>query len=313
MPLNPFPALAHDDAVLVLDGGLATELERRGHDLSDLLWSARLLIEAPDEIVATHLAYFRAGARVATTASYQATFERFAERGIGRVEAQDVLRRSIALAAEARALYRAEVLAVGHEPGPLWVAASVGPYGAMLADGSEYHGDYGLTVGQLRDFHRPRLAILAEGEADVLALETIPSLDEAQALVELLEEAPGPPAWLSFTCGNGSRTRRGEPIEAAFALADASPRVVAVGVNCTAPRHVEELVVRARATAGKPIVVYPNGGAGWDAADRRWLEQPGLAVNAESAASWVAAGARLVGGCCRVGPDQIGEIAAALA
>ena len=313
MPLNAFPALAHEDAVLVLDGGLATELEQRGNDLSDLLWSARLLIEAPGEIVATHLAYFRAGARVATTASYQATFERFAERGIGRAEAEDVLRQSIALAAEARATYRAEIIAAGREPAPLWIAASVGPYGAMLADGSEYHGDYGLTVGELRDFHRPRLAILAEGEADVLALETIPSLDEAQALVELLEETPGPPAWLSFTCGNGSRTRRGEPIEAAFALADASPRVVAVGVNCTAPRHVEELVARARATTAKPIVAYPNGGAGWDAANRRWLEQPGLAVDAESAATWVAAGARLIGGCCRVGPDEIAGIAAAFA
>jgi homocysteine S-methyltransferase len=306
-------AFLRGDAVIVLDGGLATELERRGNDLSDRLWSARLLVEAPDEIVAVHLAYFRAGARVATTASYQATFEGFAERGIGRAEAAGLLRRSIELAAEARERYRAETAVVGADREPLLVAASIGPYGAMLADGSEYRGDHGLPVARLRDFHRPRMAVLAGGGADLLACETIPSLDEGRALVELLEEIPGPPAWLSFTCADGAHTRRGEPVEAAFALAGASPRVVAVGVNCTAPEFVEELVSRARAVTAKPIVVYPNSGEGWDPVARAWVGRPGPTVDARTARAWVAAGARLVGGCCRVGPDRIAELARAFA
>jgi homocysteine S-methyltransferase len=300
-----------DGAVVVLDGGLATELERRGNDLSDRLWSARLLAEAPEEIVQAHLAYFRAGARIATTASYQATFEGFAERGIGRDEASELLRRSVALAAEARERYRAEATAEGLHPGPLFVAASVGPYGAMLADGSEYRGDYGLTVAQLRDFHRPRLAVLADAGPDLLACETIPSLPEGRALVDLLAEAPGPPAWLSFTFDDGARTRHGEPAEAAFAVAEGSDRVFAVGLNCTAPEFAEELVARARTVTAKPIVVYPNSGETWDPDARRWIGRPGPTVDAPTARTWVAAGASLVGGCCRVGPDRIAELAAA--
>lgn len=302
------------DRVTVLDGGLATELERRGNDLSDSLWSARLLIEAPDEIVAAHLAYFRAGAEVATTASYQASFEGFATRGIDRAGAIELMRRSVELAAEARRRSRPETPAAGGGSGrPLLVAVSVGPYGAVLGDGSEYHGDYGLTVAELAAWHVPRLAVLSEAGADLLAIETIPSVDEARALVELLATSAGPPAWLSFTCVDGARTRHGEPVEAGFALAELTDRVVAVGINCTAPEHAEELVRRARAVTGKAIIVYPNSGETWDPRARRWTGQRGPNVDASSARSWIDAGARLVGGCCRVGPDRIAELATALA
>ena len=207
--------------VTVLDGGLATELERRGNTLSDELWSARLLIEAPEEIVAAHLAFYRAGARVATSASYQASFDGFARRGFGRDEAVRLLRRSVELAAEARRR-RVDEDDSSDSAGGLLVAASVGPYGATLADGSEYRGDYGLSVAELRRWHEPRLAVLADAGADLLAIETIPSLDEGRALVELLAETDGPPAWLSFSCADGATTRHGEPVEAAFDLAGAA-------------------------------------------------------------------------------------------
>ena len=304
----PFPA----DKVTILDGGLATELERRGNDLSDPLWSARLLIEAPDEIVATHLAYYRAGATVATAASYQASFEGFAARGIDRAGAIELMRRSVELAAEARRQHRAETSMGAAETGPsLLVAASVGPYGALLADGSEYRGDYGLSVRELAAWHAPRLAALVEAGPDLLAIETIPSVDEGRALVELLATSPGPPAWLSFTCADGARTRHGEPVETAFTLAEATERVVAIGINCTAPEHAEELVRRARAVTAKAIVVYPNSGEAWDSRARRWTGHARSNVDAASARRWVEAGARLVGGCCRVGPDRIAELAAA--
>jgi homocysteine S-methyltransferase len=298
--------------VIVLDGGLATELERRGNDLSDRLWSARLLIEAPEEIVEAHLAYYRAGARVATTASYQASFEGFAARGIDHTVAAALMARSVELAAEARGRYLAECAAAGRDPGPLFVAASVGPYGAARADGSEYTGSYDVGPAGLRDWHRERLAVLAAAGPDLLAIETIPSVDEGQALVELLDEQNGPPAWLSYTCADGARTRHGEAVESAFALADATPRVVAVGVNCTAPEHVRELVQRARSVTAKPIIAYPNSGEGWDRVARRWVGGSGPTVDAAAARGWVAVGATLVGGCCRVGPDRIAELAAAL-
>jgi homocysteine S-methyltransferase len=296
------------DDVIVLDGGLATELERRGHDLSDDLWSARLLIDRPDEIVATHLSYFRAGAQVATTASYQASFEGFASRGCSHDEAADLMRRSVLLAREA-AQGAAEEAGDGVRR---WVAASVGPYGAVLADGSEYHGDYGVTDASLRDFHRPRMEVLAQAGADLLAIETVPSELEVTVLLQLLDEMPeSTQAWLSLTCADGATTRRGEDLDRVFGLARGHDRVVAVGVNCTAPEHVEEIVTRAVAASGRPAIAYPNSGESWDGTARRWGGD-GAGVDPAAAERWMAAGARWIGGCCRVGATDIARLAAAL-
>jgi S-methylmethionine-dependent homocysteine/selenocysteine methylase len=294
--------------VVVIDGGLATELEHAGHHLGDDLWSARLLADEPEAIVAAHLAYYRAGARVAITASYQATFEGFAARGLDHDEAAALLRRSVTLAAEARARYRAELAPA--DPGPLLVAASVGPYGAWLADGAEYRGRYGLDRRALRDFHRGRLEVLWSAGPDLLACETIPDVVEVRALADVLDEVAAP-AWLALSCADGGHLRDGTPVEEAAAIADATRGFVAVGVNCTAPEHVEELITRIAAVTAKPVVVYPNSGEGWETATGRWLPATGPDVDVATAGRWVAAGARLVGGCCRVGPGQISELAAA--
>ncbi|QZA20162.1 homocysteine S-methyltransferase [Mycobacterium malmoense] len=287
--------MALSSEFVLLDGGLATELEARGHDLSDALWSARLLADAPQEIVAVHAAYFRAGAAIATTASYQASFEGFAADGIDRRETAGLLRRSVELAKAARD----EVGAPG-----LWVAASVGPYGAALADGSEYRGRYGLSVAALMRWHRPRLEILAAAGADVLALETVPDIDEAEALVNLVHSL-GVPAWLSYTV-DGTRTRAGQPLTDAFAVAAGVPEIVAVGVNCCAPEDV--LPAIRLANVGKPVIVYPNSGESWDG--HAWVGP--RRFSAQLATQWVAAGARIVGGCCRVGPADIAEMASVL-
>lgn len=292
--------------VTVLDGGLATELERRGHDLSDDLWSARLLRDDPQALVETHLAFFRAGAQVATTASYQASFEGFAAQGLSRAESAALMRASVTLARRAADLADAEL----GDGVRRKVAASVGPYGAVLADGSEYSGDYGLTDRALRDFHGPRLEVLASAGADLLAVETIPSAQEAAVLMGLLYELELP-AWLSVTCEDASHTRRGDDVRNLFAMARGHDRLVAVGVNCTAPEHVETLVATAAGASGKPVVAYPNSGESWDGARRRWAGD-GVGVDPVAARRWVAAGAHWVGGCCRVSSDDIARLAADL-
>lgn len=309
-PPGPLAPLLADGRIAVIDGGLATELEAAGHDLADRLWSARLLADEPEAIVEAHLAYFRAGARIAITASYQATFEGFAARGLGHAATAALMRRSVELAGEARALFRAE--AAPADAGPLLVAASVGPYGAYLADGSEYRGEYRLGRPALRDFHRERLRVLWEAGPDLLACETIPVLREAEALADLLTETAAV-GWLSVTCADGGHLRDGTPLEEAAALVEATPGFIAVGVNCTAPEHVAELVARLRSASRKPIVVYPNSGEGWDAVARRWLPAGGPTVDAATARTWVEAGANLVGGCCRVGPAHIAALARDLA
>lgn len=288
--------------VLITDGGLATELEARGHDLSDHLWSARLLVDAPDEIKAAHLAFFRAGAMIATTASYQASFDGFEARGIGRDDAVRLLRRSVELAQAARD----ELAGDGRDR---WVAASVGPYGAALADGSEYRGRYGVSVADLAAWHRPRLEVLADAGPDLLALETIPDLDEAEALMTVISGI-GIPAWLTYSI-DGDRTRAGQPLAEAFALVRDVPEVVAVGVNCCAPSDVSAAIATARDVTGKPVIVYPNSGEGWDAQQRTWVGTS--QHSAQQAQQWVADGARIVGGCCRVRPADIDNIARAVA
>ncbi|MFF6906145.1 homocysteine S-methyltransferase [Streptomyces sp. NPDC012389] len=288
---------------VLLDGGLSNQLEAQGCDLSDALWSARLLADAPEQIEAAHLAYLRAGAQVLITASYQATFEGFARHGIGPGRTGALLARSVELARRAAGAARRA------DPGrEVWVAASVGPYGAMLADGSEYRGRYGLTVPELERFHRPRVAALAEAGPDVLALETVPDVDEAEAVVRVAEET-GLPLWLSYSVAGG-RTRAGQPLEEAFAVAAGREAVVAVGVNCCDPDEAEEAVRVAVEVTGKPAVVYPNSGEGWDAEGRGWTGAS--TFDPGRVRAWAGAGARLVGGCCRVGPDRIEELAGLL-
>jgi len=290
-------AVPHD-TVLIADGGLATELEARGHDLSDDLWSARLLVDEPEEIVAVHEAFFGASAQIAITASYQASFDGFAQRGISRAETERLLRLSVALAKAA----------ADRAGGTRWVAASVGPYGAMLAGGEEYRGRYGLTIAELTAWHRPRMEVLIDAQPDVLALETVPDIDEAEALVNLVQTLDVP-AWLSYTI-SGEHTRAGQPLAEAFAVAAGVPQIVAVGVNCCDPSDVLHAVTEARRASAKPVIVYPNSGEVWDGPARVWTGRAGF--SAELAPSWVAAGARIVGGCCRVRPAEIAEIAAAV-
>jgi homocysteine S-methyltransferase len=282
------------DGVVVLDGGLATLLEARGHDLSSSLWSARLLTDDPEAIVEAHAEFFAAGAQVATTASYQASFAGLAMLGHGTAEAAELMRLSVTLARRARDEHRPDG----------WVAASVGPYGAHLADGSEYRGDYDLDVAGLREFHRPRLEVLAAAGADVLAVETVPCLAEVEALCAELD-GTGVTAWLSVSA-DGERTRAGEPLREAWGMAADVAEIVALGVNCCDPDDV----TTALAGATGPLVAYPNSGQGWDAVRRCWTGES--AFDAGAVTSWVAAGARLVGGCCRVGPADITAVAAAV-
>jgi len=289
--------------VIISDGGLATELADQGYDLSDDLWSARLLVDAPAAIRDAHLAYFRAGASIATTASYQASFEGFAARGIDRDGGVRLLHRSVALATEARD----ELAGDGRRR---WVAASVGPYGAMLAGGEEYTGRYGLTVSQLREWHLPRAEVLAASGADLLALETVPDLDEAEALLSVVRELDVP-CWLAYTIA-GRQTRAGQPLSDAFAVAADVPQLIAVGVNCCAPSDVAAAVSLAHEVTGKPVIAYPNSGEAWDSLSRAWHGAPGPSIT-ELAPQWVARGARIVGGCCRVTPAGIAEISGLLA
>lgn len=284
---------------LILDGGLATELERRGADLWHELWSARMLIDNPDLIRDVHLDFLRAGADIVVTASYQASLEGFERAGLSRQEAAEAMQRSVELACEARDRF-CEDDESSDRLRPL-VAASIGPYGACLMDGSEYTGDYDLGSQALIDFHHPRMELLAESDADLFAIETIPSRHEFEALLRLLGEFPEKCAWISFSCRDASHLAHGETLAECAALADGHPQVAAVGVNCTDPKFVPELLANVAAVS-TPLLAYPNSGETWDPATGDWTGEGAAALDA---AAWVQAGAKLVGGCCRVYPEQI--------
>jgi homocysteine S-methyltransferase len=302
-PLQPFI----DAGAGVLDGGLATELEARGADLHDALWSAKVLLEEPERIVDVHLAYFEAGADVAIGASYQASEKGFASRGIDRAGTAGLLRRSVELAREARDRW-VEAPEAASRPRPL-VAASVGPYGAVLAEGSEDRGDSGLGLEELIDFHAARLEPLVAAGPDLLAIETIPAALEVEAVFAALERLGDPvPAWCSVTLRDGRHLADGSTLDEAVAITEGSPSVVAVGVNCSPPDAAIEAVAHIAATSSLAVVAYPNRGADWDADAKAWTGGDGVDM-AAVARDLLDAGAHLVGGCCGTGPDDVRAIA----
>jgi homocysteine S-methyltransferase len=296
--MEPFATLLAGRDV-VLDGGLATELEARGHDLRDALWSARLLRDDPQAIEDVHVAYFEAGADVAITASYHATFEGFEAAGMGHDEGAALLRLSVELARRARERCGGSGL----------VAGSLGPYAVVFADGTEYTGDYrGATDDQIASSHRVRMAELVDAGADLLAVETIPSGREAAILAELLDEVPGIEAWVAFCCRDGEHLSDGTPIGDAIRSAGLTGRVAAFGVNCTPPQHVESLLEAARRTTDLPLVVYPNSGRVWDGDTFAWRGVGVDRFTPELVARWRSLGVRAIGGCCGIGPAAIAEL-----
>lgn len=310
-PLQPFLS---EQGVVILDGALATELERRGADLRDDLWSARLLIKDPELIRQLHLDYFLAGADVAISASYQASFEGFARRGLNRKESAELMQSSVRIAQQARDRFWNGVQVPAKRAGrkrPL-VAASVGSFGAYLADGSEYRGDFGVSNQELKAWHRPRLEALLAAEPDLLACETIPCIQEGEVLVELLDEYRERPAWLSFSCRNEDEVCGGEDLGSCAELAEGCPTVVAVGLNCTAPRFAEPLLRKACEKTDKPLICYPNSGELWDSGSHSWVAGSDRHGLAELGSSWRAAGASLIGGCCRTSPSDIRALRSAL-
>lgn len=291
----------------MLDGGLATELENRGHDLNNPLWSASLLKNQPEEILAVHRAYLNAGADCITAASYQASLPGFMAAGFSESESTALLLKAVDIACQARDQYF-EKAKHGQGLRPL-VAASVGPYGAYLADGSEFRGNYSISSQELRDFHEPRWKILQATDADLFAIETVPSHTEAVILLELLNESPGLYAWISFSCADGININDGTPLADCAALFREHEQIVAIGANCTAPRYISSLIQQVQIGApGKEVIVYPNSGEVYDGQQKNWLEPPDPYEFSAASLEWYNLGARLVGGCCRTGPDDIAGV-----
>lgn len=292
---------------LILDGGLATELERRGFDLDDDLWSAKILLESPDAIRQLHLDYLYAGADCLITSTYQATFQGLMGRGLTHDAAADLMRLSVNLAIQARDEFWADESNRLNRSRPL-VAAGVGPYGAYLADGSEYRGDYDLDTAGLIDFHRERWHLLAHSAADFLLCETIPSLSEAEAYLKLAQETPEKKIALAFSCPGGLSISDQTKIANIGSDIFDYEKLVSVGINCTNPRFIPSLIQQFGAKSDLPIIIYPNSGEDWDATNHQWTgtshpEEFGTAVR-----EWRRMGAAIIGGCCRTGPKHIRAI-----
>lgn len=291
--------------VHVLDGGMATELERRGCNISGPLWSAHVLDVSPDTIHQVHLDYLRAGADCISTVSYQVSAFGYAEIGRSAKSADHALRQSVDIALSARREYAQE------SSRAILVAASLGPYGAALHNGAEFHGQYDISFDALVRFHAERLAVIAQTSADLVALETIPSLEETQAIIQALKQSPSLQAWLSFTCKDQSHVAHGEPLAKCIALAGNSSQVVATGINCTQPGLIKPLIHKARSATHKPVIVYPNSGETWDATARKWCGVSNPGEYKMQALEWFTAGAQAVGGCCRTTPAHIQSVRAA--
>jgi homocysteine S-methyltransferase len=286
---------------LLLDGGLSNELERQGCDLNQKLWSAKMLESNPEAIVLAHLAYLEAGAQCIITSSYQATLPGFMAMGYDLTAASALILKSVQVAEEARRRFG---FLHPNQAKPL-IAASIGPYGAYLANGSEYRGDYSISDQELRDFHEPRINLLDGSMADMLACETIPSFQEASVLSTILKNK-NKSAWISFSCKDGKHISDGTPIEKCAALFAHHPGVIAIGVNCTSPEYISGLIQSIKSKSGeKKIVVYPNSGAVYHAESKTWTGLSDSATCELMVKEWMNLGADIIGGCCGIGPEQI--------
>ncbi|CAI1537645.1 homocysteine S-methyltransferase [Serratia liquefaciens] len=304
---NPVATLLATHNTLILDGALATELEARGCDLSDPLWSAKVLIENPELIYQVHLDYFNAGAQCAITASYQATPQGFLRRGLDHEQSLALIAKSVHLAQQARS----DFLTQHPQATPLPIAGSVGPYGAYLADGSEYRGDYALPQEEMIAFHRPRIRALAEAGVDLLACETLPSFTELQALLTLLQEFPTLGAWFAFTLRDSQHLSDGTPLTQVLAALHGNPQALAIGINCIALENVTPALRQFAVLTDKPLLVYPNSGEHYDAVSKTWHACGGEHGSLiDQVGEWQRIGARLIGGCCRTTPKDIRQIAA---
>ena len=305
--MNPLEGILKHQRIAVIDGAMATELEARGCDLNDALWSARVLLEQPELIRAVHLDYFNNGADIAITASYQATLAGFAKRGLSREQSIELMKKSVQLAKVARDEFWSKEENRNTRVWPL-IAGSVGPYGAYLADGSEYRGDYHLTEEELIAFHRPRIEALIASGADLLACETIPCGIEARALIRLLAEFPQTFAWFTFTAKDGEHISNGEKIADVAAFLDKQPQAAAIGINCTSPLHIPSLIREIKKNTSKPIIVYPNSGEVYDPTTNTWHGETSCDSFGLQSKEWFEAGATLIGGCCRTTPGHIREV-----
>ena len=283
------------DPFAVVDGGLSTALELLGHRPTGLLWTAQLVLDAPDVVIAAHRSFVEAGADIVISASYQASVAGFVEAGASASAARTALASTTELA---------------RRSGARAVAASIGPFGASLGDGSEYHGVYAADWSTVRRFHRERLEVLADTGPDLFAIETIPGRVEAEIVLEELAAVTSAPAWVSFSCRDEAVTCAGDAFGDAVGAATASQQVVAVGLNCTDPRHVLALLAQAAAVTSLPLVAYPNHGRAWDAEHECWIGE-GDGDLAAWVPAWWRAGARLIGGCCGIGPDGVRALVAA--
>ncbi|MFC0471593.1 homocysteine S-methyltransferase [Halalkalibacter kiskunsagensis] len=305
--MNPIEQILNNFPIIIIDGAMATELEKYECNLKDRLWSAKILMENPELIKKVHLDYFKAGADCAITASYQATIEGYKERGLTEEEAIGLIKKSVQIAAEARDEFWTELNDKSNRPKPL-VAASVGPYGAFLADGSEYRGNYSLNEDELVTFHKERIRVLVEAGADILACETIPCLVEAKAITRVLKEFSGVYAWFSFSAKDDYHISDGEKISSCAEWLDGEEQVAAIGINCSSPHFIESLIKEIKSRTSKPIIVYPNSGEEYDATSKTWGDESLTNHFTSNTQRWYEAGAQIIGGCCRTNPEDITAI-----
>lgn len=307
MSVPRFSQALREQPWLVIDGSMASALEHYGCDVDHPLWTALSLRNAPARIEQVHYDYFAAGANVAITASYQASLPGFIAQGMSADEAYDLIAQSVTLAQQARQRYEQNY---PQTKGTHWIAGSIGPYGAYLADGSEYRGDYEMDVQQLERFHRPRIAALLAAGADVFAIETQPSLAEVLVILELIDrEFTDAEVWVSFSCRDATHIAEGTPLQYCAKRIAAYSQVVALGVNCTAPPFITPLLKQLRAVTDKPLVAYPNSGEHYDALTKQWQTGDAATSCWHAVPEWLAAGAKLIGGCCRTQAADIRGLA----
>lgn len=301
---SPLIALLSEKKYLIIDGAMGTELESRGCQLNDKLWSAKILVNEPQLIYQVHLDYLRAGAELLITSSYQASVSGFVRCNMTVEQAHALIAKSVMLAKQARADYLQEI----DEPKTILIAGSIGPYATYLADGSEYRGDYQMSHEEYVAFHRPRISTLVDAGVDILAFETIPSFSEIKSLLLLLSEYLSMTAYISFSLRDAQHICDGTPLANILPLINEQKQIVAVGVNCIALDKVSDALSALNGLTDRSLLVYPNSGEQYDPIAKVWINRTNNQTLIDYVDEWIRLGAKMIGGCCRTGPQDIAKI-----
>ena len=280
--------------IKLLDGSMSFPMEQLGYNLKNKLWTGKALINNPDLIKDIHKGYIDAGADFISTSTYQISFDRLKNMGYQSEEIKKIFQKSVDIVKDAieESKLKKEIKIVG----------SFGPYASYDPEASEYIGEYDSTDIEIKKFHLNNIRIIEETDLDIILYETIPCLREIKILSEALSHSTKE-IWISITCNEEMEFRDGSSFKDACEIISKIEKITTMGINCFSPLLVKKAIDLLKKYSNKKILIYPNSGEIYNPKERFWTGNNEF--NNSMIKNWLSLYPDIIGGCCRIGYDDI--------